>query len=163
MHTRRKQLWGKTPPIKHSVLTKSIIFCNSCNMGYVLHQYQTYTRTSWICLSIPQETALILHSSLTYLFQSFSFFMNIGTWDIKEILTIKIPNLQTYTELLSCDFQFLMYTPTATAAGCTRSAAVTTCKCACSDCCFLNWNSANFRCLSLLCGYWSTNSCLDKW
>lgn len=32
--------------------------------------------------------------------------MNTGTWDIKEILTIKIPNPQTYIELLSCDFQF---------------------------------------------------------
>lgn len=34
--------------------------------------------------------------------------MNIGTWDIKKTFKVKIPNSQTYTELLSCDFQFFL-------------------------------------------------------
>lgn len=163
MHTRRKYLWSKNH--QGGILCKAYQFKHLCNTGKSLSAWVMYftnikpvsglaefvnsTRNSW-------DFTFFTYLLFPKLF-IFSWTLVHGYWDIKDIFTVKI------LKLMNCDLQFVMYIPLAAAAGCMRLAAVTTCKHICSDCSFLNWNSANFCCLWLLCGNLPTNSCFDKW
>lgn len=81
-------------------VTWAVIYTNNKSLpGLAEFACQFHNKLLWF---------YILHFFFPYLFQSFSFLMNIGMWDIKEMLKVKIPNSQTYTELLSCDFQFFL-------------------------------------------------------